>query len=95
MLNDSSARPHGIKSDRNLNNSTQNLSSNSASKNADTLKRRAQSLIDNKSIDGSTRAVIRYALEINDPLLAELVRRADAGEPVIDDELFVDDAIRS
>lgn len=30
------------------------------------------------------RSVIRYALEINDPLLNDLVRRADAGEPIID-----------
>ncbi|HEX5603257.1 MAG TPA: hypothetical protein VFX63_11930, partial [Pyrinomonadaceae bacterium] len=27
---------------------------------------------------------IRYALEINDPLLAELVRRVDAGESIVD-----------
>ena len=29
-------------------------------------------------------AIIRYALEINDPWLAKLVRRADAGESVFD-----------
>ena len=28
--------------------------------------------------------IIRYALEINDPWLADLVRRADAGERIID-----------
>lgn len=28
--------------------------------------------------------MIRYALEINDPLLAELVRRVDAGECIVD-----------
>ena len=28
--------------------------------------------------------MIRYALEINDPLLAELVRRVDAGESIVD-----------
>lgn len=28
---------------------------------------------------------IRFALETNDPLLAELVRRADAGEPLLDE----------
>jgi hypothetical protein len=48
------------------------------------LKRRAQSLIDNNSIDRETRAVIRYGLEINDPWLAELVRRADVGETILD-----------
>ena len=52
---------------------------------SDDLKRRAQSVINNKSIDAGTRAVIRYGLEINDPLLAELVHRVDAGEAIIDD----------
>ena len=51
---------------------------------SEALKRRAQSVINNKSIDAETRAIIRYGLEINDPWLAELVRRADAGETVID-----------
>ena len=51
---------------------------------SDALRRRAQSVINNKSIDAETRAIIRYGLEINDPWLAELVRRADAGEDVID-----------
>ena len=49
------------------------------------VKRRAQSLINGKSIDASGRIWLRYALEINDPALPELVRRADAGEPIIDD----------
>ena len=48
------------------------------------LKRRAQSIINNKSIDAGTRAVIRYGLEINDPLLPQLVRRTEAGEIIID-----------
>ena len=52
---------------------------------SDAVRRRAQSLINDKSIDGSGRTWIRYALEINDPALPELVRRADAGEPIIDD----------
>jgi hypothetical protein len=51
---------------------------------SDALKRRAQSVINDKSIDAGARAVIRYGLEINDPWLAELVRRADAGETIID-----------
>ena len=50
----------------------------------DALKRRAQSVINNKSIDAETRAIIRYGLEINDPWLADLVRRVDAGETLID-----------
>src|SRR5262249_59009987 len=36
------------------------------------------------SIDPQQRALIRYALEINDPWLAEIVRRTDAGENVFD-----------
>ena len=48
----------------------------------DALKRRAQAVLNDKSIDPQTRAIIRYGLETNDPWLAELVRRADAGETV-------------
>ena len=48
------------------------------------LKRRAQAVLNDKSIDAQSRAIIRYALEINDPWLAELVRRADAGETLFD-----------
>ena len=48
------------------------------------LKRRAQAVLNDKSIDPQSRAIIRYAMEINDPWLAELVRRADAGEAIVD-----------
>ena len=48
------------------------------------LKLRAQSVLNDKSIDPQSRAIIRYALEVNDPWLAELVRRADAGEAIVD-----------
>jgi hypothetical protein len=48
------------------------------------LKRRAQSVINDTSIDPQWRAIVRYGLETNDPWLADLVRRADAGEPIID-----------
>jgi len=48
------------------------------------LKRRAQALLNDTSIDPQSRAIIRYAMEINDPWLAELVRRADAGETLFD-----------
>ena len=48
------------------------------------IKRRAQAIMKDRSIDGGTRGVIRYGLETNDPWLAELVRRADAGETIID-----------
>jgi hypothetical protein len=51
---------------------------------SDAVKRRAQSVIDDRSIDPRWRAVIRYGLETNDPWLADLVRRADAREKIID-----------
>ena len=51
---------------------------------SDALRRRAQSIINDRSINPQWRAIIRYALEINDPFLPDLVRRADAGETVID-----------
>lgn len=53
------------------------------------IKRRAQDLINNKSIDVATRNVLRYGLEIDDPLLPNLVRRVDAGERIINDEGFL------
>jgi hypothetical protein len=40
--------------------------------------------LNDESIDPQSRAIIRYALEINDPWLARLVRRADAGEAIVD-----------
>ena len=51
---------------------------------SDVRKRRAQSIINSKSIDAQTRTIIRYGLEINDPWLPELVRCIDAGESIID-----------
>ncbi len=45
--------------------------------------------MNDNSIDPESRAVIRYALKTNDPWLAELVRRADAGEAVVDSAGFV------
>ena len=53
------------------------------------LKQRAQAVLNDRSIDAQSRAIIRYALETNDPWLAELVRRADAGETVIDSAGFL------
>lgn len=72
MVNHSSAttrEPHTLK----LNNTITNA-----------LRRRAESVINDRSLDPQSRALIRYGLEINDPWLAELVRRADAGESIID-----------
>jgi hypothetical protein len=65
--------------------SRQQTSHNNPSNNIDaTLKRRARLLITNSSIPKQTRAMIRYALEIRDPYLAQLVCRVEAGETTID-----------
>jgi hypothetical protein len=42
-------------------------------------RRRAESVISDRTIDAQSRALIRYALETSDPSLAELLRRVDAG----------------
>ena len=39
--------------------------------------------LNDRLIDAQSRAIIRYGLEINDPLLAELIRRAAAGETIL------------
>jgi hypothetical protein len=48
------------------------------------LKRRAQAVLNDESIDPQSRAIIRYAMETHDPWLARLVRQADAGEAIVD-----------
>ena len=55
---------------------------------SEALKRRAQAVLSDRSIDPQWRSIIRYALEINDPLLPDLVRRADAGEKITDTTTF-------
>jgi len=50
----------------------------------DDLQRRALSVINDRSIDPQWRNIVRYALEINDPWLADIVQRASAGEKIID-----------
>ena len=55
---------------------------------SDALRRRAQAVLNDRSIDPQWRSIIRYALEISDPLLPDLVRRADAGETIIDGTSF-------
>jgi len=47
------------------------------------FKRRARLLITNSSIPRQTRSPIRYALEIKDPYLAQLVRRVEGGELIV------------
>src|SRR5262245_17731293 len=51
---------------------------------SDAVRRHAQSVINDRSIDPQWRTVIRYALETDDPWLTDLVRRADARERIID-----------
>src|ERR1044072_2341956 len=58
---------------------------------SDAIKRRAQSLINDRTIDDSDRAFIRYALATDDASgLSELVRRVDAGEPIIDQSCMLE-----
>ncbi|HEX5602264.1 MAG TPA: hypothetical protein VFX63_06925 [Pyrinomonadaceae bacterium] len=59
---------------------------------SDALRRRAQSVMNDRSIDPQWRNIIRYALEINDPLLADLVRRAGSGERIFDTTEFATDS---
>src|ERR1043165_10124207 len=48
------------------------------------VRQRAWALLRDKSLDEGSRSLIGYALEIHDPKLPELVRRAEAGESVVD-----------
>ena len=48
------------------------------------LKRRAQARLNDHSLDPQSRAILRYALETHDPWLAEIVRRAEADEAIVD-----------
>lgn len=48
------------------------------------LKQRAQVVLNDKSIDAQSRAILRHALETIDPWLAELVRHADAEKSITD-----------
>ena len=58
---------------------------------SDAVRRRAQSLTNDRAIDARDRAFISYALATNDASgLAELVRRADAGEAIIDDACMLE-----
>jgi len=41
------------------------------------LKERAQSVLNDETLDPESRAILRHALERNDPWLAEMLRRAD------------------
>ena len=50
---------------------------------SDAVRRRAQLLIKDEAIDDCARAFIQYTLENEDPYLATLVRRVDAGESIL------------
>ena len=75
MLNHSSGRDHA---------ETPHVTNSPRTSISTALKRRAQTVINDRAIDPQSRAVIRYGLETNDPWLAELVRRVDAGEAIVD-----------
>ena len=49
---------------------------------SDATKRRAESVINDTTIDPQWRTIIRFALELNEPFVGELVRRAEAGEDI-------------
>jgi hypothetical protein len=51
---------------------------------SDAIKHRAESVINDRTIDPQWRTIIRFALELNDPFVDELVSRAEAGENVTD-----------
>ena len=51
---------------------------------SDATKRRAESVINDKMIDPQWRTAIRFALELNDPFVGELVSRAEAGEDILE-----------
>ena len=44
------------------------------------LKQRAQAVLNDPSLDDQSRAILRHALETNDPWLADLVRCEDGNE---------------
>jgi hypothetical protein len=48
----------------------------------DALKRRAQAILNDDSIDAQSRAIIHHGLETNDPWLAELVRHSGTEKDV-------------
>jgi len=50
----------------------------------DALRRRALSVINDGRTHPQWRSIVRYALETNDAWLADIVRRAGAGEKIID-----------
>ena len=64
------------------------LKSQSATRSDVALRGRAQSVINDRRTDPKWRSIVRYGLETNDPWLADIVRRASAGEKIIDSPDF-------
>ena len=65
---------------------------NKLNPNNDDVRQRAWSLIRDKSLDEGSRTLMGYALEIDDPGLAELVQRAEAGQSVMNNIVAADTA---
>jgi len=74
-------------------NRTNTAADTAADASARALRRHAQAIVNDNTIDPQTRGIICYALEINDPWLAELVHRVDAGEAVFDADGNIAEAI--
>ena len=51
---------------------------------SEATRRCAESVLNDASIDPQWRTIIRAALELGDPLVAELVNRAEANEDIVD-----------
>lgn len=80
MDTDSSATPREEKSHTTQ---TNKLNLNQPTRISNTIKRRARQLLKSTAVDAQSRAVIRYALETDDPCLGEIVRRVDARESIV------------
>ena len=75
MLNDNSAE---------LRDGTPHATNSTTNKRiSDAVRRRAQLLIADRTIDDCARAFIQYTLENEDPYLTKLVRRVNAGENIL------------
>ncbi|HYV11959.1 MAG TPA: hypothetical protein VE980_13745 [Pyrinomonadaceae bacterium] len=74
MLNHNSAQ---------LRDGTPHANSTTNKRISDAVKRRAQLLIADRAIDDCARAFIQHTLENEDPYLAKLVRRVEAGESIL------------
>jgi hypothetical protein len=61
----------------------------------DARQQRALAVLNDKSIDPQSRAIIRYAMEINDPWPAELVRQADSDGTIDLSEIPLDNDAES